>query len=60
VSQTDAAALRDAFRALSRGDFETASQVLAPDVEWVEHCKGVPYSGTWRGAGRHAELLSQY
>src|SRR4051812_46134255 len=32
MSLTDVAALRDAFRALSRGDFETASQVLAPDV----------------------------
>src|SRR3954453_22021503 len=39
MSLTDVAALRDAFRALSRGDFETASQVLAPDVEWLSTVK---------------------
>jgi hypothetical protein len=59
MSRTDVAALRDAFRAFSRGNFETAGQVLAPMLE-VEHGKGVPHNGTWRGAERHAELLSQY
>jgi ketosteroid isomerase-like protein len=49
MSQADVAALQDAYRAFSRGDFEVASQVLAPDVEWVEHGRGMPYSGTWRG-----------
>ena len=49
MSQSDVAALQDAYRAFSRGDFEVANQVLAPDVEWVEHGRGMPYSGTWRG-----------
>ena len=49
MSQSDVAALQDAYRAFSRGDFEVASRVLAPDVEWVEHGRGMPYSGTWRG-----------
>ena len=49
MSQSDEAALQDTYRAFSRGDFTTASQVLAPDVEWVEHGRGMPYSGTWRG-----------
>jgi hypothetical protein len=51
MSQSDVAALQDAYRAFGRGDFEVASQVLAPDVEWVEHGRGMPYSGTWRGTG---------
>ncbi len=51
MSQSDVAALQDAYRAFSRGDFEVASQVRAPDVEWVEHGRGMPYSGTWRGTG---------
>ncbi len=49
MSQSDVAALQDAYRAFGRGDFEVASRVLAPDVEWVEHGRGMPYSGTWRG-----------
>jgi ketosteroid isomerase-like protein len=50
MSQSDVAALRDAYQAFGRGDFAVASQVLAPDVEWVEHGRGMPYSGTWRGS----------
>ena len=46
MSQSEVAALHDAYRAFSRGDFTVASQVLAPDVEWVEHGRGMPYSGT--------------
>lgn len=49
MSQSDVAALQSAYQAFSRGDFAVASQVLAPDVEWVEHGRGMPYSGTWHG-----------
>ncbi len=50
MSQSDVAALRDAYEAFSRGDFAVASRILAPDVEWTEHGKGMPYSGTWHGS----------
>ncbi len=49
MAQDEVAALRAAYSAFSQGDFETASQVLAPDVEWVESGRGMPYSGTWHG-----------
>ena len=49
MSQADVVALRDAYEAFGRGDFAAASRILAPDVEWVEHGKGMPYNGTWHG-----------
>jgi ketosteroid isomerase-like protein len=49
MSQPDVAALRDAYEAFSRGEFDVASRILDPNVEWVEHGKGMPYSGTWHG-----------
>jgi ketosteroid isomerase-like protein len=49
MSQSDVASLQDAYRAFSRGEFDVASQILAPDVEWVEHGRGMPYSGIWHG-----------
>ena len=49
MSQSDMAALKDAYAAFSRGDFAVASKILAPDIEWVETGKGMPYSGTWHG-----------
>jgi ketosteroid isomerase-like protein len=49
MSQSDVASLQDAYRAFSRGDFDVASQILAPDVEWVENGRGMPYSGIWHG-----------
>jgi ketosteroid isomerase-like protein len=49
MSQADVALLRDAYRDFSSGDFPAASQVLAPDIEWVESGTGMPYSGTWHG-----------
>ena len=49
MSQSDIAALKDAYAAFSRGDFANASKILAPDIEWVENGKGMPYSGTWHG-----------
>src|SRR5450759_2232348 len=49
MSQADVALLRDAYRDFSSGDFPAASQVLAPDIEWVEPGTGMPYSGTWHG-----------
>ncbi|SNR33874.1 nuclear transport factor 2 family protein [Blastococcus mobilis] len=49
MSQSDVVSLQDAYRAFSRGDFDVASQILAPDVEWVEHGRGMPYSGIWHG-----------
>ena len=50
MSQSDVIALRDAYEAFSRGDFAAASQILASEVEWVEHGRGMPYSGTWHGS----------
>src|SRR3712207_8353354 len=49
MSQSDVAALRSAYEAFAQGDFAAASKILAPDVEWVEHGRGMPYSGTWHG-----------
>ncbi len=49
MSQSDVAALKDAYAAFSKGDFANASKILAPDIEWVETGKGMPYSGTWHG-----------
>jgi ketosteroid isomerase-like protein len=49
MSQSDVAALRDAYEAFSRGEFDVASRILASDIEWVENGKGMPYSGTWHG-----------
>jgi ketosteroid isomerase-like protein len=49
MSQSDVASLQDAYRAFSRGDFDVASQVLAPDVEWIENGRGMPYSGIRHG-----------
>ena len=49
MSQRDVETLRMAYTAFSQGDFDTASQVFAPDVEWVESGRGMPYSGTWHG-----------
>jgi len=49
MSRSDVAALRNAYEAFSQGDFAAASKILAPDVEWVEHGRGMPYSGTWHG-----------
>ncbi len=49
MSQSDVAALRDAYEAFGRGEFDVASRILAPAVDWVEHGKSMPYSGTWHG-----------
>jgi ketosteroid isomerase-like protein len=49
MSQSDVASLQDAYQAFSRGEFDIASQILAPDIEWVENGRGMPYSGTWHG-----------
>jgi ketosteroid isomerase-like protein len=49
MSRSDVTALQDAYAAFGRGDFDTARKILAPDVTWTEHGKGMPYSGTWHG-----------
>jgi ketosteroid isomerase-like protein len=58
MSQSDVASLQDAYRAFSRGDFDVASQILAPDVEWVENGRGMPYSGIWHGREVTVQLVA--
>lgn len=42
MAQSEVTALQAAYAAFSQGDFDTARQYLAPDIEWVESGRGMP------------------